>query len=91
MMVGLSPFSSFVCQFSPRFLLSIPKRRACWTCRRGRSFLFVQGSFFFFCHHIYFQSSKALATPGVLPEHMHRGYITRFLSLRPPIPILVRY
>ena len=39
-----------------------------------------------FHNHIYFQCSK-----GVLPEHLNRGHITRFLSLRPPIPILVRY
>ena len=32
-----------------------------------------------------------LATPGILPEHLNRGHITRFLSLRPPIPILVPY
>ena len=41
--------------------------------------------------HLFPVFKGRLATPGILPEHLNRGHITRFLSLRPPIPILVRY
>ena len=38
--------------------------------------------------HLFPVFEGRLATPGILPEHLNRGHITRFLSLRPPIPIL---
>ena len=41
--------------------------------------------------HLFPESEGRLATPSILPEHLNRGHITRFLSLRPPIPVLVRY
>ena len=47
--------------------------------------------FFFLPSHLFPESEGRLATPGILPEHLNRGHITKFLSLRPPIPILVRY
>ena len=54
----------------------------------------VTSYFFFFLFlpsHLFPVFEGRLATPGILPEHLNRGHITRFLSLRPPIPILVRY
>ena len=47
--------------------------------------------FFFLPSHLFPVYEGRLATPGILPEQLNRGNITRFLSLRPPIPILVRY
>ena len=41
--------------------------------------------------HLFPVFEGRLATPDILPEHLNRGHITRFLSLRPPIPIPVRY
>ena len=43
--------------------------------------------FFFLPSHLFPVFEGRLATPGILPEHLNRGHITRFLSLRPPIPI----
>ena len=41
--------------------------------------------------HLFPEFEGRLATPGILPEHLNRGHTTRFLSLRPAIPIPVRY
>ena len=48
------------------------------------------GDFFFFFlpPHLVPVFEGRLATPSILPEHLNRGHITRFLSLRPPIPFL---
>ena len=51
-----------------------------------------QVTFFFFLPlHLFPVFDWRLATPDILPEHLNRGHITRFLSLRPPIPFLARY
>ena len=41
--------------------------------------------------HLFPEFERRLATAGILPEHLNRCHITRFLSLRPPISVLVRY
>ena len=42
--------------------------------------------FFFLPSHLFPVFEGRLATPGILPEQLNRGHITRFLSLRPPSP-----
>ena len=39
--------------------------------------------FFFLPSHLFPEFEGRLATPGILPEHLNRGHITRFLSLSP--------
>ena len=46
---------------------------------------------YFLPSHLFPVFEGRLATPGILPEQLNRGHITRFLTLRPPISILVRY
>ena len=68
--------SIFRCWFQSRFL-----------CCLQSFFLF----FFVLPSHSFPEFEGRLDTPGILPEHLNRGHTTRFLSLRPPIPILVQY
>ena len=45
----------------------------------------------YFLSHLFAEFEGRLATPSISPEHLNRGHITRFPSLRLPIPVLVRY
>ena len=73
----------FTSTFSPTSI-----RLDCTSGPRPLGALFI---FILFPSHLFPEFEGRLATPGILPEHLNRGRITKFLSLRPPIPILVRY
>ena len=66
-------------------------RRWCTAEKKKDPISSISRFFFFLPSHLFPEFEGRLASPGILPEHLNRGHITSFLSLRPPIPVLMRY